>query len=242
MSLLDNVVSGTTPKPPKLMIWGPPAVGKSTFAAQAPDALFIEAEDRTGHLDINRFPVKKWEDILAVMKEVGASGDQPYKTMVFDTVDAMEMLLLDYIARAANEESHEDIGGGWMKYRIPMLKEWKKFIRLIDGLTRKGIQCILLAHAQTKTYQPPDGEKYDRFVIKMDQAGGDFLIENVDLVGYAKFQTFVKSKDKQSKAKATTSGKRLLQFKFSPAYPTKQGVPCADEVGLSWEEFQKGLG
>ena len=93
-----------------------------------------------------------------------------------------------------------------------------------------------------KTYQPPDGEKYDRFVIKMDQAGGDFLIENVDLVGYAKFQTFVKSKDKQSKAKATTSGKRLLQFKFSPAYPTKQGVPCADEVGLSWEEFQKGLG
>ncbi len=248
MGLLDNIVSGRVQKPPKLLIWGPPAVGKSTFAAQAPNALFIEAEDRTGHLDINRVPVKSWEDVLGVLKEVATSEDCPYETLVFDTVDAMELLLFDYILRESIEAtgnhigSHEDIGGGWFKFRVPMLKQWKRFMNAIDKLTHKGIQCVLLAHAQTKAYQPPEGDKYDRFVIKMDQAGGDFLIENVDLVGYAHFKVYIKAKDKMSKAKATTAGKRALKFKFSPVYPTKQGVPCADEVDLSWEAFQKGLG
>lgn len=243
MSLLDQVVSGRVEKPPKLLIWGPPAVGKSTFASAAPDALFIEAEDRTGHLDVTRFEVTDWKSVLGVMGEV-AKGGTPYKTLVFDTIDAIEMYLLNFIADEAGCESHEDIGGGFAKFRAPMLRQWKRFMTGVDMLTKKGIQCILLGHAKTKQYQDPNGPTYDRFVLKMDQAGGDFIIENMDLVGYAKFQTFVRkedTRDKTEKAKATTTGKRLIQFKFSPAIPTKQGVPCEDEVELSWEAFQNGL-
>ena len=243
MGMLDKVVSGKVDKPPKMLVWGAPAVGKSSFAAGAPKALFIEAEDRTGHLDVNRVPVASWEEIFQVIKEVGMAEGKPYETVVFDTVDAMEILLFDFMAKEAQVDSHEDIGGGWFKYRTPMIRQWKRFTNAMDKLTSRGIQCILLAHAQTKTYQPPGGgDKYDRFVIKMDQAGGDFLVENVDLVGHASFQVYVtKSGDKTAKAKATTAGKRLLNFKFDPVHPTKQGVPCADSCELSWDAFQEGL-
>jgi hypothetical protein len=243
MGLLDNVSSGRVDKPAKLLVWGPPAVGKSSFASQAPDALFIEAEDRTGHLDVNRIGVKTWEEVFQVIKEVATGENIPYKTLVFDTVDAMEILLFDYLAREAGVDSHEDIGGGWFKFRTPMIRQWKRFTNQIDKLTHKGFQCILLAHAQTKSYQPPgDGAKYDRFIIKMDQAGGDFLVENVDLVGHAKFQVYVKpGKDKSSKATATTLGKRVLSFKFDPVHPTKQGIPIADSCDLSWKAYTEAL-
>jgi hypothetical protein len=241
MSIFDNVVSGKIDKPAKLLVWGPPAVGKTTFASEAPSPIFIEAEDRSGHLDVNRIPVGTWADVMEAINALNKE-EHPYKTAVFDTVDAMEILLFDHISKEAGVDSHEEIGGGFAKFRGPMVAQWKRFVRGIDALTHKGIQCILLAHAKTKPYQDPAGPVYDRFVLKMDQAGGDFLIENVDLVGYAKFQVFVKKDDKNAKSKATTTGKRLLQFKFSPVYPTKCGVPCADEVALDWDEFQKGLG
>ena len=241
MSLLQSkLVTGRIEKPPKLMIWGPPAVGKSSFAAEAPKALFIEAEDRTAHLDIERVPVKTWAEVEELLAEL-VTTEHEYKTIVFDTVDAIESLLLTAIAEEAGCESHEDIGGGFAKFRVPMKKKWRRFIKAMDRLTHKGIQVVLLAHARVKQYQPPDGEAYDRFVIAMDAAGSELLIENVDLVGYAKFQTFIKAGKSGTKGKATSSGKRKLQFKFHPAYPTKQGVPCADEVDLSWEAFVGGL-
>jgi hypothetical protein len=242
MSIFDNIIEGKVQRPPKLLIWGPPAVGKSTFAAGADSPLFVEAENRTSHLDVSRLPVKTWNDVLDVIRAILKDEDRRFKTVVFDTVDAIETLLFRHIADDKGVESHEDIGGGWFKYRTPMLKQWKKFMSGIDKLSSEGIQCILLAHAHKKTYNPPEGQPYDRFVLKMDQAGGDFIVENVDLVGYAKFQVFVKKdRDQKANGKATTNGKRLLQFKFSPAYQTKQGVPCVDECELSWDAFKEGL-
>lgn len=242
MSILNTVVSGKVVKPPKLLVWGPAGVGKSTFASEAPNALFIEAEDRTGHLDINRIPVTEWAQVEECIKELCTSEDLPYRTVVFDTVDALEQLCFKAIAEEANVESHEEIGGGFAKFRVPMLKKWLRFMKGIDSLTKRGVQCILLAHSKIKIYNSPEGQNYDRFVLKMDQSAGDFLIENVDLVGYAKFVTFVKEDKATKKGKASTAGKRKLQFKFNPSFPTKQGVPCVDECDLSWDSFSEGLG
>lgn len=242
MGLLDNVKTGVVSKPPKLLVWGTAGVGKSTFASGAPKALFIEAEDRTAHLDVSRIAVTKWEDVLTLMAEVGRDESKTYETIVFDTIDSFELLVFKHIAAEAGCDSHEDIGGGFAKFRTPLKKEWKRFLNIVDALTRKGIQCILLAHAQSKTYQPPTGEKYDRFILKMDAAAGDLIVENVDLVGEAKFKTFVTAgKGLGDKSKAVTNGDRCLSFKFTPAAPTKQGVPCADECELNWDSFKEGL-
>lgn len=238
--MLEKIETGKRDKPPRLLVWGAPGVGKSTFASQAPDALFICGENRTDHLDISRLHVSTWAEVMGALSEL-VQSDHPYKTVVFDTVDSLEILLLAAIAEEAGVESHEDIGGGFAKFRTPMKRKWKVFMKAVDMLTEAGIQCILLAHSKAETYNPPEGEPYDRLVLQMDKAGGNYLMESVDLVGYAKFKVFT-TKDKNARtAKATTSGKRSVQFKYHPAYATKQGVPCADEVDLSWEAFQNGL-
>ena len=45
MALLQNVITGKQPVPPRIMIYGSEGVGKSTFAANAPKAVFIQTED-----------------------------------------------------------------------------------------------------------------------------------------------------------------------------------------------------
>ena len=38
-----------------MVLYGPEGIGKSTFAAQLPQPLFIDTEGGTRHLDVQRF-------------------------------------------------------------------------------------------------------------------------------------------------------------------------------------------
>ena len=57
MALLQNVIKGRQPVPPRLMIYGSEGVGKSTFAANAPKAVFVQTEDGLSEIDTAKFPL-----------------------------------------------------------------------------------------------------------------------------------------------------------------------------------------
>lgn len=233
-----KITKGIVKKPPKVLIWGPPGVGKSTFASKAPEVFFITAEDRTGHLDISRGQVESWEDLIKASEEFVSS--KKYKTLVFDTVDALESLLFEHLAKQHGKRSHEDIGGGYFKYRTFALQEWRRFINILENACVQGIQTILLAHAHIKTYTPPEGNPYERWVLKLDQRCGEFLIEQMDVVGAAEFHHATRETI-PGKSKAITTGERSLKFKYNPAYPSKQGIDFPDKMKLDWAEFEKSL-
>ena len=234
--LEDNITKGRIKLPPKLLLWGPPGVGKSTFCAGNDKALFLEAETRISHLDIHRLKLESWDQTLGVLYEV-LQGGSPYKCVVIDTVDALEQLLFRHLAKEAGCASHLDIGGGYYQFRAGAKQQWKRMINLLDKLGESGVQCVLLCHAEIKPYNPPEGVPYDRWALNLDQSGARFLIENMDLVGYAKFVDVVKKERGAQKARAVTTGQRKIQFKYHPAFPTKQGIPFPDEIDLSWESF-----
>ena len=57
MALLSQVITGKQPTPPRLMIYGSEGVGKSTFAANAPKAIFIQTEDGLSEIDCAKLPL-----------------------------------------------------------------------------------------------------------------------------------------------------------------------------------------
>ena len=57
MSLLDSVMTGKETQIPRLLIYGAEGVGKSSFAASAPKAVFIQTEDGLGNIDASKFPL-----------------------------------------------------------------------------------------------------------------------------------------------------------------------------------------
>lgn len=240
MSLLGKISTGKITKPPRILVYGQAGVGKSTWAAEWPNALFIDAEKRTEHLDIARLEVDSWDEILGVIGEVLAQagkGEKPYTTMVFDTVDHMEHLLFSKLCKDAGVATIEDVGGGYGKGYTAALMQWRRFINGLEQLRSAGITCLLLAHGHVRTFQNPEGENYDRWQLKMNTKAADFLREKMDIVGFASYEDKARKNRGDNKAKATTTGKRVIKMKHSPAYESKPGLDMPDTVELSYEAF-----
>ena len=68
-----------------ILIYGPPKIGKSSFASRFPEALFFECEPGLNQLPVFKVPTYTWEDFLAAGKLV-ASGNHRFKSVVLDTV------------------------------------------------------------------------------------------------------------------------------------------------------------
>ena len=50
MSMLENIRRGRESKPPRILAYGVEGVGKSTFAAAAPNPIFVQTEDGLGEI------------------------------------------------------------------------------------------------------------------------------------------------------------------------------------------------
>ena len=89
----------------RLVAYGSEGIGKSTFASQFPDPLFIDVEGGTKQLDIARFPQPEtWNDILAMVDAVIAEPTI-CQTLVIDTIDKAEsMLSAQLLAEAVGQE------------------------------------------------------------------------------------------------------------------------------------------
>ena len=51
MSLISSITKGREAQPPRIMIYGSEGVGKSTFAALAPNPVFVQTEDGLSEID-----------------------------------------------------------------------------------------------------------------------------------------------------------------------------------------------
>ena len=88
-----EITSGVVSSAQKVVIYGPEGIGKSTFAAQFPDSVFIDTEGSTKKLNIRRFPKpSSWEMLKNEVKE--AMNGRLCKTLVIDTFDWAEQLCL----------------------------------------------------------------------------------------------------------------------------------------------------
>ena len=57
MNLLQNIKRGVQQRPQRVIIYGPEGVGKSTLAAGLPAPLFLDTEEGTQHMNVDRIQV-----------------------------------------------------------------------------------------------------------------------------------------------------------------------------------------
>lgn len=236
--LLSRITTGTVERPVSLIVHGAPGTGKSTFAAGAPDPLFIDVDNRTAHLNVRRIKPESWEEILEVFRLV-AKGDIKCGTLVIDTLDHAELLLHAHLCKQHNVNTIEEVGGGYGKGLVAALGEWRRLAVGFDAIRARGVGLVLLAHSADKVFKNAAGDDYSRVELKLDKRAHGFLRERVDAVGYAAFDTIiVKTKDGKSKAK--TTGKVTLSFAPSAAIETKRFSKYPASCALTWADFTAG--
>lgn len=244
LSLAALVKTGQATIPPRVMIYGPHKIGKSTFGASAPAPIFIQIEDGLNAIETTAFPqAKSFQDVLDALETLFIE-EHTFKTLVVDSADWLEALIWKHTAKLGDKQSIEDFGYG--KGYVEALTHWRTFLSGITALRdKKGMATILLAHAQIKRFDAPDKtQSYDRYQPKLHASASALVQEAVDVIGFANFDaTVVESKVgfNQTKARAVGSGRRLLHLEERPAYLAGSRYAMPPTIGFSWAEFQEAF-
>lgn len=237
---LKSISRNDNTAPPRLMVYGVEGIGKSTFAAGAPDPIFILTEDGLGSLDVEHFPIATSLD--NVMDAIGAlyAEDHPYKTVVLDSLDWLEAII-----HREMEAKHDAKDLAYGKGAMIAAQQWRD---VLDGLNalrnEKQMTVILLAHNTIKRFDSPEVEPFDRYQPKLQERSNAVVREWADAVMFANYKTIVKKDDvgfNKTVARGISSGERMLFTTERPAYMAKNRYNLPDSIPLTWDAFANAI-
>lgn len=226
-----EITRGAQAKPVRAVCYGIEGVGKTTFAAQWPNAVFIDVEDGSGHYDVARMPRPgTWLELLAeveaasLMAEVG--------TLVVDTLDAAESLCIKHLLTKHKADGIESIAGGYGKGYTYLSEEFQKLLASLDKCIAKGKNVLCIAHAQIKKFEQPDEMgAYDRWELKLQKKCNPLVKEWCDLLLFANFKVeLMKSDQDKKKVKAAGGKRRVMYAAHTAAYDAKNRLGLPDEM------------
>jgi hypothetical protein len=241
MGLLDKVTTGKIKRPLFMVIFGTPGVGKSTFAAGAPDTLFIGNEEGTFNMDVARLPkARSFEEIMATIKEL-RTVQHAYQTLAIDALDGLEPLVWDSVCKVDGAATIDLAQGGYGKGYVLANKYWQSMIDALIALREeRGMNIIAIAHSQVKAFNDPVLiQPYDRYQMKLNEKAAALWREAVDVLGFANYETFLKKGDTEKKNRALGDGKRVLHTERRPGFDAKNRMGLPPEMDLSFDELMK---
>lgn len=208
-----------THKPPRILIYGPPKMGKSTFASLAPAPVFIQTEDGLDAIDVPAFPLaQSFGDVLNAIEQL-ATQEHDRQTVVMDSADWLERLIHNQVCKEQNVKSLESIGYG--KGYVFAIDMWRQYIDATNYLRdNKNMVVINIAHSQIKRFENPETDAYDRYQIKMHDKASALLMENSDVILFVNEQVNItKSQEGFSKrVRAIGEGERVLYAESRPSF------------------------
>ena len=194
-----NIRRGVEASPRKIVIYGPPKMGKSTLVSSAPDALLIPTEDRVRHIDCAKTDVvQNFEEVMSIFEYL--SNQKQYKTVIVDTLDWMEPMVHSYICKKKGFKSLIDDSDKNVNYgrglKFHAAEGWKLFLQNCDILRETAsMNIILVAHSAVEKVSPPDADAYDRYTMKLDKNAVAVVEEWADIIGFYNREVVVKKED-----------------------------------------------
>lgn len=219
-----KITRGKVATPVRGTFYGPEGIGKTTLASQCPGAIVLDTEDGSNYLDVARVSCPDWLAFTDAMHEL-TRDQQGFKTVVIDSADWLERLLIEHILKRAGKKSIEDFGFG--KGYTHVAEEFARVLGLADGLIAKGINVIFVAHSKVVRCSPPDqDEGYDRWELKLTKQTAPLLKEWCDLLLFCNYRLkLVEGQDGRTRAKG--GKERVMYAERSAALDAKNrfGLP-----------------
>jgi len=235
-----QIIKGKLPGAKKIIVYGPEGIGKSTFAAQFPDPVFIDTEGSTKDMDVARLPEpSSWTMILEQVAEVIRTPNV-CKTLIVDTADWAEMLCTTSVCTKNQKSSIEDFGYG--KGYTYIQEEFGKLLNLLTDVTKVGINVVLTAHAKMRKFEQPDElGAYDRWEMKLSKGVAPMVKEWADMVLFCNYKTMVVNVDGQGAQKGKNKvqgGKRIMYTTHHSCWDAKNRYGLPDEAPFEYETIK----
>lgn len=240
---LAQLNRASAPKPPRLLVHGVAGVGKSTFASQANQPVFIQTEDGLGTLPVAHFPLARtFEDVIEALVALYSEAHE-FRTAVIDSIDWLEPLIWAKACRDNGWTSIEDAGFG--KGYVAALTYWRQYLDGLNALRDdRGMTVIQIAHTDIKRFDSPEHDPYDRYVIKLHSRAAALLQEHSDAVLFANYRISTVKADVGFNKKinrALGSGERVLHTAERPAFLAKNRYGLPETLPLDWSAFATAM-
>ncbi len=258
-SRLASVKRGRIESGLRILVYGPESVGKTTLAASSPDPIFCDIESSSKELDVARYPFRDgadghvprtYEEVLAGLQDLLVS-DHEYKTVVFDTVDQLEVLIWNHVIARDNMRtkgqkvmtSIEDYG--YAKGYVVALDEWRVFLSLLDRLCARGMNILLIGHTAIRSFKNPEGDDYDRYTLRVHEKAAGAFKAWADVVAFATFEEGASKTAGQPRPRGWSTGRRVLKLERTAAFDAKSRIPMPAEVEVKidnpWQPFADAI-
>lgn len=243
MSILSSVTTGKQIGPQIHTIAGNNGVGKTTWAASFPKPLLIDLEKGSEHLDVARVPASAVPSLTIfrqVLKEF-MEMKHDYKTIVVDSVEALEGLISDAVCAEGKVESIEKYENGYGKGYVRAREIMREIMHDLQGLQARGVTTVLVAHTQVKSQtDPATNQTYDRVIMRCNDKMAALIRDLSDNVFYATYKVFTTKEN--NKTKAFGDGQRVMYTQWRPGFDAKNRLDLPLELPLSFDAFAEACG
>lgn len=233
VSILDKITKPAD-RPVLVTVLGDSGMGKTSLAATFPNPIFIRAEDGLQAIpEASRpdaFPVVSraddvWDQLAALIKE-----GHDYKTLVIDSVTALErMFVAEVIASdPKNPKSINQALGGYGAGLAAVATMHQRVRKAAGVLVEKGMNVVFIAHADTETIELPDQDPYTRYSMRLGKRSVAPYLDDVDVVGFIKLQTFTMGDGERKKA--ISDGTRILVTYATAANVSKNRYGITEDL------------
>lgn len=214
MGILD-LVQKPSDRPVVVTLCGDSGMGKTTLAASFPKPIFIRAEDGVQAIPENLrpdvFPIindteELWNQLKGLMTE-----EHNYKTLVVDSITALERLFIaDVISKDTKKATNiQQAAGGYGAGREAVAIMHQRLRKAAAILAEKrGMNTVFIGHVEIGTENPPDDDSFSKYGLRLHAKSMAPYIDDVDVVGFLKLETFTKGDG--DRKKAISDGTRVL--------------------------------
>lgn len=232
-----EIIRGKRPGAKKVVVYGPEGIGKSTFAAQFPEPLFIDTEGSTKDMDVARTPdPSSWAMLMDQVEYVRTHAGL-CRTLVVDTIDWAEQMCVEHVCVKHQKDGLESFGYG--TGYVYVKEEFGRFLNRLSDVVRTGANVVLTAHAQMRKFEQPDEMgAYDRWELKLGKKTtsqtSPLVKEWSDILLFANYKTYSVAVDDKGKKRKAQGGSRVMYTSHHPCWDAKNRYGLPEEMPFDY--------
>jgi hypothetical protein len=228
-------ISKATANPaPVILLYGAEGRGKSTLASKFPDPLGLLLE-RGLPKGVTIDAVEGLTTYGAVLETMRVLYQDPhgFKTLIIDTLDVLEQMLLEQVCDAHHWKNIEQppYGKGW----VIADGEWRRLLSAIDALrTKHGMTIVLIAHSTIERFDDPRAPSYTMFLPKLHKRARHLVLDACDIVGFLAEDLHVLTSDAgfRERTRATSTNQRFLFVEGNAAFVAKNRFAMPAKIAI----------